>query len=178
MKIYRRTTHETLYKSKKTTIKETVEEAVTNKVILYRADLSGSDLSGADLNWANLGGSDLSRSNLGRVNFYRVNLSGADLSGSSLNWANLCGANLYRANLNGVSNYHESHEVFFELVRGQKTGIFTAEEWGIIGILVIHRLCWETIKKRFGKSILPIFRKVADAGFGEYLKRYEEILGE
>jgi uncharacterized protein YjbI with pentapeptide repeats len=40
---------EVIYTSNKETIKESVEEAVKNKVSLYKADLFGANLEGANL---------------------------------------------------------------------------------------------------------------------------------
>ena len=72
------------YEKENNTVKDTLEEAVRQKVLLDGASLNGANLDGASLNWANL---------------YRANLNGA-----SLNGANLYGANLYWANLDGADN--------------------------------------------------------------------------
>jgi hypothetical protein len=48
----------------------------------------------------------------------------------------------------------------------------------MIGILTIHRICWESIAKRFGDAIIPLFKKVAKCGFDEYLKKYEEVYND
>jgi hypothetical protein len=71
------------YEKQNNTIKDTVLEAISQKL-----NLSGADLSKANLKWANLSG---------------ANLSGADLSKANLSGANLSGANLSEANLSGAT---------------------------------------------------------------------------
>ena len=100
----------------------------------------------------------------------------ADLRGANLGGAYLGGANLRGADLRGAKNYSENHDFFQELVRREKVDNFTETQWSYIGQIVIHRLCWDSIKKRFGKKILPVFKVLAKSGFDEYLKRYLEIL--
>ena len=138
---------------------------------LVRANLVRANLDGANLVRANLDGANLDGANLDGANLYGANLDGANLDG-----ANLDGANLYGANLYGAKNYSESHGIFFELVRKEKSESFTEIEWSIVGKLVIHRLCWGSIKKRFGQTVIPVFEKLAKSGYGEYLERYREIL--
>ena len=100
--------------------------------------------------------------------------SGADLRGADLSGAYLRGAYLY-----GAKKYAQSHDFFFELVRCQKVEVFTEIEWSIIGQIAIHRLCWDSIKKRFDMKIVRIFEVLAEAGFAEYLDFYkEEVLGQ
>ena len=72
MNILHRTTKDVLYTSEKTTLRETVIEAVASG-----ADLAGAYLAGADLAWTDLAGADL---------------AGADLAGANLTGANLTGA--------------------------------------------------------------------------------------
>uniref|UniRef100_A0A6M3Y573 Pentapeptide repeat-containing protein n=1 Tax=viral metagenome TaxID=1070528 RepID=A0A6M3Y573_9ZZZZ len=54
-----------LFKSSKTTIKETVEKAVEEGANLRDADLGGADLGGANLRGANLRGANLRDADLG-----------------------------------------------------------------------------------------------------------------
>ena len=82
------------YEKENNTVKDTVEEAVRQKVNLnganlYRANLDGASLNGASLNGANL---------------YRANLNRANLNEASLYRANLNEASLYRANLDGAKD--------------------------------------------------------------------------
>ena len=103
---------------------------------------------------------------------------GAHLEGAHLRGAHLGGADLGGAHLRDAKEYSESHFIFFELIRRQKIDSFTSIEWQIIGQLSIHLLCWDSIKKRFGKKIIPIFKKLAKLGYDEYLTKYKEILEE
>jgi len=138
---------------------------------LYRADLSEAYLSRADLCGAYLSGAYLSRAYLCGADLCGANLSGADLSG-----ANLSGANLSEAYLFGVKNYVNSHDVFAEIIRRCKVENFTTAEWAIIGVINVHRICWDTIKSRYGKKAMPIFKKLTKEGFSEWEKNYKEVL--
>jgi len=145
------------------------------------ADLRGADLEGADLGGAYLRGADLRGAYLRGADLRCANLGGAYLGGAYLRGANLRGADLEGAylrgaDLRGAKNYSENHDFFQELVRREKVDNFTETQWSYIGQIVIHRLCWDSIKKRFGKKILPVFKVLAKSGFDEYLKRYLEIL--
>ena len=116
------------FKKENNTIKDTVVEAVKNKISLYNADLHGADLHGADLHdadlyraclsGADLCGADLSDANLlkadlrcadlrcanlNRANLNCANLDCADLSDASLQRAYLCETDLCRAHLNGAN---------------------------------------------------------------------------
>ena len=75
------------------TIKDTVEEAVKNKI-----SLNGASLDRASLNGASLYGASLDRASLNNAS-----LNGASLDGASLNRASLYGASLDRASLNNAS---------------------------------------------------------------------------
>jgi uncharacterized protein YjbI with pentapeptide repeats len=152
---------------------------------LRGADLGGANLGGAYLRGANLGGADLGGANLGGAYLRDANLGGADLGGAYLRGANLGGAdlggaylrgaNLRDADLRGAENYYMSHDFAFEIIRRQPLKTFTDKEWSIIGQLSIHRLCWETIKKRHGKKVIPILKKIEKIGFGEYLNHYKGL---
>ena len=122
------------------------------------------------------GGADLRGANLGSANLGSAGLRGASLRGANLRGAYLGDAYLRDADLVGANGYSENHDIFFELIRREKVEKFTNIQWSIIGQLAIYRLCWDSIKKRFGKKIVEIFKVLADNGFDEYLKRYEGIL--
>jgi len=62
MKILNRFTAEVIFESEKTTIRETVLEAISKK-----ADLSKANLSKANLSWADLSKADLSEANLSKA---------------------------------------------------------------------------------------------------------------
>ena len=96
--------------------------------------------------------------------------------GANLEGAYLGGAYLEGANLRGAKNYFNNHDFWAELIRRQPLKTFTDKEWSIIGQVYIHRLCWDTIKKRYSKKIMPIFKKLSKLGFGEYENKYKEIL--
>ena len=91
--------------------------------------------------------------------------SGADLRG-----ADLRGADLRRA-----EQYSESHDVFCELVRIQKSSAFTAKEWEFIAHISIHRICWDTITGEFRNVAMRVFKKLAKAGHNEYLKKFQKV---
>lgn len=81
------------FKKENNTVKDTVIEAVKNKINLRGADLAGADLAGANLAGANLRGAYLRGADL-----RGANLRGADLSDAYLRCADLAGANLRGAN--------------------------------------------------------------------------------
>ena len=139
------------YESKDNTIKKTLEEAVKRGAYLRGADLRDADLRDADLRGAYLGG---------------ANLRDADLRG----------ANLGGAYLGGAEEYYNSHDFAIEIIKRQKGDYFTDKEWTIIGKIMIYRICWEDIKKEYGKKIIPVLEKIAKAGWKEYLEHYKEIL--
>ena len=80
------------------TIKDTVEEAVKNKISLDGASLDGALLDGASLNSASL-----NRASLDNASLYDASLIGASLNNASLNRASLIGASLFGASLYGAS---------------------------------------------------------------------------
>jgi hypothetical protein len=168
-------------------IKECLEK--NRKADLSRANLYGADLSGANLYGANLYGAYLSGANLSGANLSGANLSGADLSGANLSRADLSraylyradlyradlyGANLYGAYLSGAKNYVNSHDLVQEIVRRQSIKTFSEKEWMVLGQVFVHRLCWDTIKKKHGKIALSICKKLAKVGFDEYLNILKE----
>ena len=116
--------------------------------------------SGADLRGADLRGADL---------------RGAYLRGAYLGGAYLRGADLRGADLRGAESYSENHDFFQEIVRRQKAESFTTKEWECIAHICIHQICWEAIRKRFSAAALRVFKKLADAGFDEYLTRYKTV---
>jgi len=84
----------------------------------------------------------------------------------------LRGANLRGAYLGGAKNYVDSHDIFKEIIRRQPVKTFTNPEWSIIGQILVHTLCWDSIKKRYGKKIMPLFKKLSELGFDEWEKYY------
>jgi len=80
------------------------------------------------------------------------------------------------AYLRGAKEYQNSHDFFQEIVRRQELETFTDKEWAIIGQIIVHRLCWENIKKRYDKKVMPIFKKLTKVGFDEWEKEYKGIL--
>jgi len=142
------------------------------------ANLEGANLEGAYLEGANLEDANLKGANLEDANLEGAYLEGADLEDANLEGANLEGANLEGANLRGAKNYVSSHDFWLEIIRRQPIETFTEQEWAIIGQVFCYRLCWEAIKKRYGKKIMPIFEKLAKTGFKEWEEKYQEILKE
>jgi hypothetical protein len=151
--IKKRFTEEKIFECEAQSVKEAVIEAIDSD-----ADLSGADLIGADLRGADL--------------------RDAYLRGAYLRDAYLRGAYLRDAYLRDAKNYSENHDFFYECVRRETADSFTEYEWHIIGLLSIHRLCWDAIKKRFGEKIMPIFERLAETGFDEYRERYKGILND
>ena len=100
----------------------------------------------------------------------------SDLSDSDLSDSDLRDSDLSGSDLSGSKGYLNSHEFFREIVRRQKVDAFTQKEWSMIGRIIVHTLCWDTIKKRFGKSAMGIFKKLKKSGFGEWFTKYSEIL--
>jgi hypothetical protein len=145
---------------------------------LAGADLRGANLRGANLRGANLGVADLRGANLRVADLRGADLRVADLRGANLRGANLRGANLRGADLRVAKNYIKSHFLFFELIRREEVESFTGPQWGIIGKISIHLWCWDTLKKQFGKKLLPIFKVLADNGFDEYYEYYKKLLKE
>ena len=137
-------------------IRECLEK--NRDVILEYADLKGADLGGADLGGADLRGADLKG----------ADLKGANLTEADLKGANLRGADLGGADLGGALRYQNSHDVFQEAVRCQPTLSFTDLEWSAIGQIIVHRLCWESIEKRFFSVMPHIFEVLAQGGFTEW----------
>jgi len=124
------------------------------------AYLEGADLRGADLRGAYLEG---------------AYLRGADLRGAYLEGAYLRGAYLEGAYLRGAKNYRDLHDIFVEAVRRQPVSVFIDAEWGAIAQITIHRLCWDSIKKRFSAVMPHIFEILAEKGFAEWLEYWREI---
>ena len=122
------------------------------------ANLQGANLRGAYLQDANLRG---------------AYLQGAYLQGADLWDAYLCGSDLRGSNLRGIKNYSEHHTIFQEVVIQQKIDTFTQKEWSIIGQIIIHKLCWDSIRKRFNKSAMGIFKKLKKVGFDEWEEKYK-----
>ena len=145
---------------------------------LRGANLQGAYLQGAYLRGAYLRGADLQDANLQDANLQGAdlriaNLRGANLRGADLWGADLRGADLWGADLQGAKGYLDSHDFFQEVVRQQKVDTFTPKEWGVIGQIIIHRLCWGSIRKRFNKSAMGIFKKLKKVGFDEWEEKYK-----
>ena len=95
---------------------------------------------------------------------------GADLRG-----ANLRGANLGGADLREAKGYLNSHSFFQEVIRQQKVETFTDKEWVCIGHICIQRLCWKSIKNRFDKTAMRVFKKLSKVGFDEWEAKHISI---
>ena len=128
----------------------------------------------ANLRDAYLWGADLRGANLRDANLWGADLEGADLRSADLEGANLEGADLRSADLEGAKNYVNSHDFFQAIIRKQDSKLFTEKEWACIGQICIHRLCWDSISKRFNKTAMNIFKKLSKVGFDEWEKKYKE----
>ena len=85
------------------------------------------------------------------------------------------GADLRDADLRGAKGYANSHDIFAEVIRRQRVELFSDAEWAAIAQITIHRLCWDSIQKRFNDIMPGIFKKLADAGFGEWLEYWNTL---
>lgn len=143
---------------------------------LQSANLRFANLQFADLRSADLRSADLQSANLQFADLQSANLRFADLQSADLQSANLQSADLQFADLRFAKGYVNSYEIFVEIIRQQKLELFTDQEWSIIGQIIVHRLCWDSIQKRYGQNIMPVFEKLAEAGFDEWQKKYAELL--
>src|SRR3990167_5532157 len=176
LELKHKTTNAVLFTLDAKTIKDALENAVKGGAYLGDANLRDANLRDANLGGANLDGANLGEANREGAIRDGANLRGANLGDANLRDANLDGANLRGANLEGAKEYVNSHDLFLEAVRRLKASDMTAYEWSIIGAIAIHRPCWDTIKKRWGKKIIPLFDKIAGIGFGEWLTYYTETV--
>ncbi len=142
---------------------------------LVDADLGGVNLVDANLGGADLGGVNLVDANLGGAYLGGACLEGACLEGADLRDADLEGAYLVDANLRGARGYVNSHDIFQEIVRQQQVKIFIEAEWAVIAQITIHRPCWNSIRERFSDIMPSIFKKLSDAGFGEWLEYWNPL---
>ncbi len=153
-----------------------IRHRVTQKIILsgeYQSIRECLEQNrGAYLGGAYLGGADLRGADLGGAYLRGADLRGAYLGGAYLGGADLRGADLGGAYLGGANGYHDNHDIFAEAVRRQHVATFTEAEWTAIGQIILHRLCWDSIRKRFSSVVLTIFTKLATAEFGEWLEKW------
>ncbi len=94
--------------------------------------------------------------------------------GANLGGAYLRGAYLRGAYLEGAEGYFNSHDIFQEAIRRQKVNVFVEAEWSAIAQILVHQLCWNSIKERFTDVMPHIFEILAQAGFKEWLQYWEE----
>ena len=95
--------------------------------------------------------------------------------GANLRGANLRGADFRGADIRDAKGYVNSHDVFAEAVRRQGIKEFVDAEWVAIAQITIHRLCWDSIEKRFPDVMPPIFTKLANAGFTEWMEYWNDL---
>ena len=135
-----------------------------------------ADLRDADLGVAYLGGAYFRGADLVGTDLRGADLRDADLRDTDLKGADFEGTDLVDADFRGAKNYVNHHHIFAEAVRRQEVATFTEKEWAMIGVIIIHSTCWDTIKKRFGKKMLSVFRKLSQVGFNEWEKHYKQVL--
>lgn len=127
------------YEKVNNTIKDTLQEAVTQFVNLRGADLRGADLRGANLRWAKLIG----------ANLIGADLTGAKLIGADLRGADLCKANLTGADLTGA-NLIEAHFRWTNLgSRGKLKDTSDILIAGVIGSRNSYTTMYHTVKGVF-----------------------------
>ena len=165
IKIKHRITKKVIYEANCSNLKEALVKAVKEGAYLRDAYLEGADLKGADLRGAYLEGADLRG----------AYLEGAYLEGADLEGADLRGAYLEGADLRGAKQYSNSHDFIAEIIYRNSKEI-TKTEWQLIGEIYITRYCWDIIKKKFGRKILPLLKKVKGWGFAEYYDEYVKLL--
>ena len=146
---------------------------------LRNSNFRNSDFRYSDFRYSNLHGVNFRNSDIRNSDFCYSNLSYSDFRNSNLHGVNFCysdlrNSDLRNSNFRNSKNYSENHDIFQEIVRSQKAEIFTSREWECIAYICIHRICWDSIQKRFSAAAGRVFRKLADAGFGEFLERYNE----
>jgi len=153
-----------------------LQDADLRGAYLWSANLRDANLQGADLQGADLWNADLQDADLRDAYLRDANLRDANLRDANLRGADLQGADLWSANLQGAKGYLDSHDFFQEVVRQQKIDTFTQKEWSIIGQIIIHKLCWDSIRKRFNKSAMGIFKKLSKVGFEEWEEKYDSTI--
>ena len=107
-----------------------------------------------------------------------VNFSYADFRGADFSGADFRDANLYGANFRDAINYRDQHSIFQEVIRQQKVDTFSESEWAAIAQIIVHSLCWNSIKKRFADVIPHVFEILANQGYSEWLDYWNELLSE
>jgi len=171
IKIENRLTGKVILSGEYESLKECLEK--NRGANLASAYLEGAYLVGADLVGANLEGAYLRDANLAGADFRGAYFRDADLVDANFRGADLAGANLASADLRGAKSYSQSHDFCMEIIHRQDTKTFTDKEWAVIGEIMVHRFCWDKIKKDFPKEALQIAKKLTEAGFNEYEKRWK-----
>lgn len=77
--------------------------------------------------------------------------------------------------MRGAKGYVNSHDMFQEVVSRQQVTVFVEAEWSAIAQITIHRLCWDSIKKRLFNVMPHIFEVLAQAGFREWLEYFNQV---
>ncbi|MEE9117022.1 MAG: pentapeptide repeat-containing protein, partial [Calditrichia bacterium] len=98
-------------------------------------------------------------------------------SRADLSRANLSRANLSEANLSRAKNYSENNSFGIELCKRNHEN-FTQKEKCFIFEFIATTPCWSKIKTDFGKTALSVFKKLKDAGWGEYYDKFNQMLEE
>jgi len=98
------------------------------------------------------------------------------LIGSVVSRANFSGANLRGAKLDNIKGYVDCLDIFLELVRRCPISSIGEHQWVAIGKLLLHRMCWNTMKNKLGESLIPVCVQIAGKGFPDYLTKYQGIL--
>ena len=157
-----------------------IKHVITGAVLLecnaktLKLALRAGIKSGVNFRYSDLRNSDLRNSNFRNSDFRYSDFRYSNLHGVNFRNSDLRNSDLRNSNFRNSKNYSENHDIFQEIVRSQKAEIFTSREWECIAYICIHRICWDSIQKRFSAAAGRVFRKLADAGFGEFLERYNE----
>lgn len=141
---------------------------------LRNADLQCADLRGTDLRGMNFQDADLRDTDLQLADFRGTDLRDTDLQNADLLGTDLRGADFQDTVLQDVRNYHDSHDIFQEVIRRQPIKCFTEAEWAIIGQIIVHRSCWKEIKDLYGRRISTIRRKLTGLGYKEFEIKHKE----
>ena len=84
-------------------------------------------------------------------------------------------ADLVGADLGGAKEYSQSHEIMAQLVIDH-TIKFSVSQQNIAFRIFALRLCWKSIKKEYGSKVRPVFKILADLGWDEYIKYWDEFV--
>jgi uncharacterized protein YjbI with pentapeptide repeats len=75
------------YEKEDNTLKDTILEAIKNKISLSYANMSDADMRGANMSYANMSDADMRGANMSYANMRGANMSDADMRGANMSGA-------------------------------------------------------------------------------------------